>query len=129
MGTTLLPWDVASCHPTQVVAGRTLPPCQGTRALQLALAASRYALSRSAFPASAGCHTASFAPPVRAGGRDLLFRIIESPGMERTLKGHLVHLSCCEQGCPQLDQVAQSPSSLALNVPRDRASTKDWMRE
>ncbi|KAK4823689.1 hypothetical protein QYF61_005755 [Mycteria americana] len=43
-----------------------------------------------------------------------------SPG---TFKGHLVQPPCNEQGHLQLDQVAQSPSKLTLNVSRDGAST------
>ena len=39
-------------------------------------------------------------------------KIIESYELEGTLKGHPVHLSCSEQGCLQLGQVAQSPISL-----------------
>ena len=41
---------------------------------------------------------------------------------ERPFKGHLVQLPCNEQGHLQLHQVAQSPSSLSLNVYRDRAT-------
>ena len=50
-------------------------------------------------------------------------RITESFELEGTLKGHLVQLPCIEQGYLQLDEVAQSPSSLIFNVSKDRAST------
>ena len=40
---------------------------------------------------------------------DLLYRIIESFGLEGTFKGHLAQPPCNEQGHLQLDQVAQSP--------------------
>ena len=43
--------------------------------------------------------------------------------MEGTLKGHLVHLPCTEQGRLQCHQVLRAPSSLTLNVSRDEAST------
>jgi len=43
--------------------------------------------------------------------------------LEATLKGHLVQLPCSEQGHPQVDQVAQSPSILTLRVSREGAST------
>ena len=43
--------------------------------------------------------------------------------MEGTLKGHLVHLPCTEQGRLQCHQVLRAPSSLTLSVSRDRAST------
>ena len=42
--------------------------------------------------------------------------------MEGTLKGHLVHLPCTEQGRLQCHQVLRAPSSLTLSVSRDRAS-------
>jgi len=50
-------------------------------------------------------------------------RIVESFELERTLRGHLVELSCNEQGHPQLNQAAQSPSSLTSHVSKDGAST------
>ena len=43
--------------------------------------------------------------------------------LERTLKAHLVQLSCDEQGHPQLHQLLRAPSSLALHVSSDGAST------
>ena len=52
-------------------------------------------------------------------------RILESYEfeLEGSLKSHLVQLSYNEQGHLQLDQDAQSPSSLTLGVSRDGAST------
>ena len=52
-------------------------------------------------------------------------RILESYEFESegSLKSHLVQLSYNEQGHLQLDQGAQSPSSLTLGVSRDGAST------
>ena len=38
-----------------------------------------------------------------------------------TLKGHLAQLSCNEQEHPELNQGARSPSTLSLDVSRDRA--------
>jgi len=52
-----------------------------------------------------------------------IFRIIKWFELEGTLKGHLVQLPWNEWGHLQLDQVSLSPSSLTLNVSRDRAST------
>ena len=52
-----------------------------------------------------------------------IHRIIECFGLEGTFKGHLAQTLCSEQGHLQLDQVAQSPVQLALNVSRDGAST------
>ena len=46
-------------------------------------------------------------------------RIIELFELEGTFKGHLVQLLCNEQGHPQLNQAAQSPSSLTSDVARD----------
>lgn len=43
--------------------------------------------------------------------------------MEGTFKGHLFQPLCTKQGHLQTDQVALSPSNLALNVSRDGAST------
>ena len=43
--------------------------------------------------------------------------------MEGTSKGHLVQLSCADQGHLQLDQVLRALSSLTLSVSGDRAST------
>ena len=48
-------------------------------------------------------------------------RIIESLELEKTFKGHLVQLTCHEQGHLQLNQVAQI--SLNLNISRDGPST------
>lgn len=45
-------------------------------------------------------------------------RIVE---LEMTLKGHLAQLSCNEQEHPELNQGARSPSTLSLDVSRDRA--------
>jgi len=44
-------------------------------------------------------------------------------GLEGTFRGHLAQHPCSEQGHLQLDQVAQSPSNLTLNVSRDGACT------
>ena len=52
-----------------------------------------------------------------------LHRIIESFELEGTLKGHPVQLPCNEQGYPQLNQGAQSPSSLTLAVSRGRVTS------
>ena len=49
--------------------------------------------------------------------------IIESCGMEGTLKGHVVQLPCNEQGHLQLDQAFRAPSSLTFYVSRDGAAT------
>jgi len=49
--------------------------------------------------------------------------IIESFELEETLKGHQVQLTCNEQEHLQLDQGAQSPSSLILNVYNDGTPT------
>ena len=43
--------------------------------------------------------------------------------LEETFKGHLVQLPCNEQGHPQLDQVAQSSSNIALSISRNGAAT------
>ena len=53
----------------------------------------------------------------------LQFLVIESFRLEGTLKGHLVQLSCNEQGHPQLHQVLRALSSLTSGVSRDGAST------
>lgn len=50
-------------------------------------------------------------------------RIITLFELERTLKGLLVQLPCYEQGHLQVDQGAQSPSSLILDVSRNGAFT------
>jgi len=49
--------------------------------------------------------------------------IIKQFGLEGTFKGHRVQPPCNEQGHLQLDQVAQSPSKLTLNVASDGVST------
>ena len=51
------------------------------------------------------------------------YRIIESLELKGTLKGHLVQPPCNEQGRAQLHQVLRTPSSLTLDVSRNRAST------
>ena len=43
--------------------------------------------------------------------------------MEGTFKGHLFQLPCNEEGHAQLDQFAQSPSSMTSSVSRDEAPT------
>ena len=48
---------------------------------------------------------------------------IESFELEGTPNGHLVQLSCADQGHLQLDQVLRALSSLVLSVSGDRAST------
>ena len=52
-----------------------------------------------------------------------VFRITESFKLEETLKGHLAQLPCNEQGHLQLHQVLRAPSSLSLDVPKNRIST------
>ena len=47
------------------------------------------------------------------------YRITE---LEGALKGHLVQLSCNEQGHPQLHQVLRAPSSPTLGVSEDGAT-------
>ena len=51
-------------------------------------------------------------------------RIVEWFELEGTLEGHIVHLPCNEH--LQVDHCAQSPSSLTLDVSRDRAPTASW---
>jgi len=51
------------------------------------------------------------------------FRITESVGLEGTFKGHLVQYPCSEQEHLPLDQVAQSPIQLTLNVSKHGTST------
>ena len=53
----------------------------------------------------------------------LIHRITECFGLEGTFRGHLAQPPCSEQGHLPLDQVALSPSYLALNVSGDVAST------
>jgi len=53
----------------------------------------------------------------------VLHRIIECFGLERTFRAHIAQPPCSEQGHLQLDQVAQSPIQLPLNVSRDGVST------
>ena len=48
---------------------------------------------------------------------------MESFDLERTIKSHPVQLPCNEQGYPQLNQGAQSPSSLTLAVSRGRVTS------
>ena len=50
-------------------------------------------------------------------------RILKSFELEGILKDHLVQLPCTEQGHLHLQQVLSAPSSLTLNISRDRAST------
>ncbi len=49
--------------------------------------------------------------------------MIESFGLEETLRSHLVQLPCSELGPPQLDPVLRACSSLSLNASKDGAST------
>jgi len=50
------------------------------------------------------------------------YRAIEWFGFEETFKGYLVQAPCNEQGRLPIDQFAQGPTNLTLNVSRDGAS-------
>ena len=52
--------------------------------------------------------------------------IIELFKLEGTLKGHLVQLPCNEQGCLQLNQGAQCPSILTLDISMDGHPPPPW---